>query len=64
MCKLAPQTNLPATHPFQARPTVSVYNTAGVETGSVALPSVLLAPIRSDVVQFVHSSASRGLNCP
>merc|ERR1719390_36234 len=38
-----------------ARPTVSVYNLEGAATANtVALPTVLTAPIRDDVVKFVH----------
>jgi hypothetical protein len=45
-------------HAMQAaRPTVTVYGPDGAQTGSVPIPAVLLAPIRNDVVQFVHSSA-------
>lgn len=43
-----------------ARPTVSVYSVATGETsGSVALPAVLTAPIRRDVVHFVHSNIAK-----
>ena len=38
-----------------ARPTVSVF-TDGKVTSTVALPQVFLAPIRADVVNFVHTN--------
>lgn len=38
-----------------ARPLVSVY-TAGKVDGTQALPAVFTAPIRSDIVQFVHTN--------
>jgi len=38
-----------------ARPTVTVYGTDAKATGSVPLPAVLSAPIRTDVVHFVHT---------
>lgn len=40
-----------------ARPTVTVYDAStGAAAGSVALPAVFTAPIRKDVVQFVHTN--------
>lgn len=42
-----------------ARATVTVYNTNGEAAGSVALPAVFTAPIRRDVVHFVHSNISK-----
>jgi large subunit ribosomal protein L4e len=45
-----------------ARPTVSVFDAAEGETkvvANVALPSVLTAPIRPDVVQFVHTNIAK-----
>eukprot|EP00010_Vexillifera_abyssalis_P009174 CAMPEP_0201545966 /NCGR_PEP_ID=MMETSP0173_2-20130828/2362_1 /ASSEMBLY_ACC=CAM_ASM_000268 /TAXON_ID=218659 /ORGANISM="Vexillifera sp., Strain DIVA3 564/2" /LENGTH=383 /DNA_ID=CAMNT_0047954521 /DNA_START=51 /DNA_END=1202 /DNA_ORIENTATION=- len=42
-----------------ARPTVQVYSSSGEVTGETTLPSVFLAPIRSDVVQFVHSNMNK-----
>jgi ribosomal protein L4 len=42
-----------------ARPTVTVYNTTGVAAGSAALPAVLTAPIRRDVVHYVHSNINK-----
>jgi len=45
-----------------ARPQVSVFDAAsgeGSKLGDVALPAVLTAPIRPDVVQFVHSQVNK-----
>ena len=44
--------------PAAARPTVTVYDAAtGKTTGKqVALPAVLIAPVRPDIVGFVHST--------
>lgn len=43
-----------------ARPTVTVYSAvSGEASGSVPLPAVLTAPIRRDVVHFVHSNISK-----
>jgi large subunit ribosomal protein L4e len=45
---------------MSARPTVSVYSTSSDKaTGSVPLPAVFTAPIRSDVVQFVHTQMAK-----
>lgn len=43
------------------RPTVSVYNhqDAGEIVREVRLPAVFLAPIRNDIVQFVHDNLAR-----
>eukprot|EP00210_Caulerpa_lentillifera_P009421 g8982.t1 len=38
-----------------ARPTVSVYDLKGNAIDQLALPSVFTAPIRTDIVQFVHA---------
>jgi len=38
---------------------VTVYNTTGVAAGSAALPAVLTAPIRRDVVHYVHSNINK-----
>ena len=38
---------------------MSVHNTSGKEAGSIALPAVLTAPIRSDVVHYVHSNIAK-----
>jgi len=42
-----------------ARPLVQIYNGEGKESSQTALPSVLTAPIRSDVVQFVHTNVNK-----
>ena len=44
-----------------SRPTVTVYSTSepGKATGSVALPAVFTAPIRNDIVHFVHANISK-----
>lgn len=41
-----------------ARPVVTVFNTDGKNT-QVKMPSVFLAPIRSDIVQFVHTNMNK-----
>ncbi len=40
-----------------SRPVVSVYDPENADTvvGTVSLPAVFTAPIRSDVVQYVHT---------
>merc|ERR1719261_2468615 len=42
-----------------ARPHVTVYSADGAEAGTAVLPAVFTAPIRSDVVQFVHVNMSK-----
>merc|ERR1712063_157403 len=42
-----------------ARPLVQVWNAEGKSTSQQALPAVLTAPIRSDVVQFVHTNLNK-----
>jgi large subunit ribosomal protein L4e len=45
---------------MSARPTVSVYSTSQDKTvGDVPLPAVFTAPIRNDVVQFVHTQMAK-----
>merc|ERR1712127_591582 len=39
-----------------ARPQVSVYDESGAAAGQVATPAVFRAPIRSDLVNFVHTN--------
>jgi len=39
-----------------ARPQVSVYDESGNAAGQVATPAVFRAPIRSDIVNFVHTN--------
>lgn len=38
------------------RPLVSVYSLSGEKCGETTLPSVMTAPLRSDIVQFVHTN--------
>ncbi|GMH57215.1 hypothetical protein TL16_g07801 [Triparma laevis f. inornata] len=42
-----------------ARPLCSVFSTSGDKTTDVALPAVLTAPLRPDVVQFVHTNINK-----
>lgn len=43
-----------------SRPVVSVYNNTGAEVvDSVPMPAVFTAPIRNDIVQFVHTSMNK-----
>lgn len=45
---------------MSARPTVSVYSTKQDATvGEVPLPAVFTAPIRNDIVQFVHTNMAK-----
>jgi len=39
-----------------ARPQISVYSDAGESVGQVATPAVFKAPIRNDIVNFVHTN--------
>jgi len=53
---------VPSLFPMAARPVVSVFTAEGdgeATSKSVALPDVFLAPIRPDVVHFVHSNMSK-----
>ena len=43
---------------MSARPAVTVYSATGA-TGSVALPAVFSAPIRPDLIQFVHTNMAK-----
>jgi large subunit ribosomal protein L4e len=42
-----------------ARPQVTVHSADGQAVKQVALPAVFLAPIRSDIVQFVHTNMNK-----
>eukprot|EP00919_Chromeraceae_sp_WS-2016_P078516 GHVR01186054.1.p1 GENE.GHVR01186054.1~~GHVR01186054.1.p1 ORF type:complete len:155 (-),score=31.01 GHVR01186054.1:185-649(-) len=42
-----------------ARPLVTVYDCESHKKSSIALPTVFSAPIRNDVVQFVHTNMSK-----
>merc|ERR1711920_224453 len=46
------------------RPQVSVYNEQGEVCGQVTLPSVFKAPIRSDIVNFVHTNMAKNSRQP
>ena len=39
-----------------ARPLVSVFSTSGEKSGETTLPAVFTAPMRPDIVQFVHTT--------
>jgi large subunit ribosomal protein L4e len=47
-----------------ARPLVSVFNEQGETSGQVTLPAVFKAPIRPDVVNFVHSNMAKNSRQP
>merc|ERR1712109_92648 len=47
-----------------ARPLVSVFNEQGEATSQVTLPAVFKAPIRPDVVHFVHSNMAKNSRQP
>jgi len=47
-----------------ARPLVSVYNEQGEASGQITLPAVFKAPIRPDVVNFVHSNMAKNSRQP
>jgi len=47
-----------------ARPLVSVFNEQGDVSSQVTLPAVFKAPIRSDVVNFVHSNMAKNSRQP
>merc|ERR1712168_491954 len=47
-----------------ARPLVSVFNEQGETAGQVTLPAVFKAPIRPDVVTFVHSNMAKNSRQP
>ena len=42
-----------------ARPLVSVFSLSGDKSGSTPLPAVMTAPLRPDIVQFVHTNMSK-----
>merc|ERR1712043_24438 len=47
-----------------SRPQVSVYNEQGEVCGQVTLPAVFKAPIRNDIVHFVHSNIAKNSRQP
>ena len=42
-----------------ARPLVSVFSLSGDKAGETTLPAVMTAPLRSDIVQFVHTNMNK-----
>mmetsp|Transcript_139603 Transcript_139603/g.339211 ORF Transcript_139603/g.339211 Transcript_139603/m.339211 type:complete len:351 (-) Transcript_139603:23-1075(-) len=42
-----------------ARPLVTVFSASGEKAGTAPLPAVLTAPLRPDVVQFVHTNIAK-----
>jgi large subunit ribosomal protein L4e len=42
-----------------ARPLVSVFSVSGEKVGETALPGVMSAPLRPDLVQFVHTNMNK-----
>ena len=42
-----------------ARPLVSVFSLSGDKTGETTLPAVMTAPLRPDIVQFVHTNMNK-----
>ena len=42
-----------------ARPLLSVYSLTGDKSGETTLPAVMTAPLRSDIVQFVHTNMNK-----
>lgn len=47
------------------RPSVSVYNEKNQKTGkSIAMPAIFSAPIRTDIVQFVHTNIRKNKRQP
>ena len=47
-----------------ARPLVTVFDAEGKSCGQVGLPAVFKAPIRSDILQFVHTNMSKNKRQP
>ncbi|EPZ33073.1 60S ribosomal protein L4-A [Rozella allomycis CSF55] len=47
-----------------ARPTVNVYSSEAKKVGSVKMPAVFKAPIRSDIVSFVHTNIAKNKRQP
>ena len=42
-----------------ARPLVSVFSLSGDKSGETTLPAVMTAPLRPDIVQFVHTNMNK-----
>ena len=53
-----PRPTLRSVLKMAARPTVNVRGIDGAATGSLPLPAVFNAPIRSDLVQIIHCTYS------
>ncbi len=47
-----------------SRPRVNVYTVDGANAGAVTLPAVFSAPIRADVVHYVHTLMSKNSRQP
>jgi len=47
-----------------ARPNVNVYTAAGESASTVSLPAVFNAPLRHDIVRFVHTNISKNSRQP
>lgn len=47
-----------------ARPQISIHNLEGKPSEQVALPAVFTAPIRPDIVRFVHTSMAKNARQP
>ena len=50
--------------PQSARPLVTVYNESGRSVEQVGMPAVFCAPLRQDVLQFVHTNMSKNSRQP
>lgn len=48
----------------EARPLVTVFSTTAEPTGETTLPAVFSAPIRPDVVRFVHTNMAKNKRQP
>jgi large subunit ribosomal protein L4e len=44
---------------MSTRPTVTVHSSSGASVSTVGLPAVFSAPIRADIVQFVHTNVNK-----
>ncbi|KAJ3339508.1 hypothetical protein HDU91_001009 [Kappamyces sp. JEL0680] len=49
---------------MSVRPTVTVFSAKGESEGTVKLPAVFSAPIRTDIVQFVHTNVAKNKRQP
>lgn len=48
----------------EARPLVTVFSTTAEPAGETTLPAVFSAPIRPDVVRFVHTNMAKNKRQP